>query len=122
MGGKDLPTRDPGHPPMPLPVLHIGNKNYSSLSLRPWLLMQVLGIAFEEHLIPLFDENWDSAIARVSPSRKVPCLTDGDVTVWETMAIVEYLHEHHPGAGESFDVWSLIEVAARIRAVFDHFH
>ncbi|MDA0220053.1 MAG: glutathione S-transferase family protein [Proteobacteria bacterium] len=84
---------------MPLPVLHIGNKNYSSWSLRPWLLMQVLGIAFEEHLIPLFDENWDGEIAKVSPSRKVPCLTDGDVTVWETMAIVEYLHEHHPGAG-----------------------
>ena len=84
---------------MPLPVLHIGNKNYSSWSLRPWLLMQVLGIAFEEHLIPLFDENWDGEIAKVSPSRKVPCLTDGDVTVWETMAIVEYLLELHPGAG-----------------------
>jgi glutathione S-transferase len=84
---------------MTLPVLHIGNKNYSSWSLRPWLLMKVLDLPFEENVIPLFDENWDAAIAAVSPSRKVPCLTDGDVTVWETMAIVEYLHEHHPGCG-----------------------
>jgi glutathione S-transferase len=84
---------------MSLPVLHIGNKNYSSWSLRPWLLMKVLELPFEENLIPLFDENWDAAIARVSPSRKVPCLVDGDTTVWETMAIVEYLHEHHPGGG-----------------------
>lgn len=84
---------------MSRPVLHIGNKNYSSWSLRPWILMRVLEIDFEENVIPLFDENWDTAIATVSPSRKVPCLVDGDVTVWETMAIVEYLHEMYPQAG-----------------------
>tara|TARA_B100000676_G_C18091279_1_gene860049 strand:+ start:9648 stop:9998 length:351 start_codon:yes stop_codon:yes gene_type:complete len=61
--------------------------------------MKVLGLDFDERPIPLFDENWDAAIAEVSPSKKVPCLVDGDLTVWETMAIMEYLHDRHPDAG-----------------------
>jgi len=84
---------------MTKPLLVIGNKNYSSWSLRPWILMKVLGLDFEERLIPLFDENWDAAIAELSPSKKVPCLIDDDMTVWETMAIAEYLHDKHPDAG-----------------------
>lgn len=84
---------------MSTPLLIIGNKNYSSWSLRPWILMKVLGLAFDEKLIPMFDENWDAAIAAVSPSRKVPVLIDQGHTVWETMAIMEYLHDQHPDAG-----------------------
>ncbi len=57
---------------MSTPLLIIGNKNYSSWSLRPWILMKVLGLAFDEKLIPMFDENWDAAIAAVSPSQKGP--------------------------------------------------
>jgi glutathione S-transferase len=104
---------------MSLPVLHIGNKNYSSWSLRPWLLMKVLGLPFEEHVIPLFDESWNGAIAAVSPSRKVPCLVDGQATVWETMAIVEYLAETHPDAG----VWPADASArALARSVANEMH
>ncbi len=77
-------------------TLYIGNKNYSSWSLRPWLAMKVAGIPFEEKLILLFDEDWKENIAKVSPSARVPVLTDGDLTIWETMAIVEYLAERHP--------------------------
>jgi len=81
---------------MTTPVLYIGNKNYSSWSLRPWLVFRHFKLPFEERLVPLFDENWDAAIAKVSPSRKVPCLVDGDVTVWETLAIIEYAADRHP--------------------------
>lgn len=83
---------------MTTPILYIGNKNYSSWSLRPWLVFEHFGLPFEERLIPLFDENWDAAIAAVSPSRKVPCLVDGDLTIWETLAIIEYATDRHPQA------------------------
>jgi glutathione S-transferase len=77
--------------------LYIGNKNYSSWSLRPWVLMRVLGIPFAEHVVP-FDPggNWDKFRA-ISPSGKVPCLIDGDVVVWDSIGIVEYLAERHAG-------------------------
>lgn len=77
-------------------TLYIGNKNYSSWSLRPWLAMKVAGIPFEEKMILLFDENWRETIAAISPSARVPVLTDGDLVIWETMAILEYLAERHP--------------------------
>jgi glutathione S-transferase len=77
--------------------LHIANKNYSSWSLRPWVLMRALGIPFEEHL-HLFGEgsNWQRFRA-FSPSGRVPCLHDGDTVVWDSLAIAEYLAERHPG-------------------------
>ncbi|MDN3525609.1 glutathione S-transferase family protein [Halomonas sabkhae] len=77
--------------------LHIANKNYSSWSLRPWVLMRQLGIAFEEVLTP-FDtgSSWASFRA-FSPTGKVPCLEDGELAVWESLAIVEYLAEQHAG-------------------------
>ena len=81
---------------MTTPVLHIGNKNYSSWSLRPWLVYRHFELPFEEKVIPLFDDNWDNAIGAVSPSRKVPCLVHGDLTVWETLAIIEYAADCHP--------------------------
>lgn len=80
-------------------TLYIGNKNYSSWSLRPWLAMKVAGIPFEEKLILLFDDDWKANIAKVSPSARVPVLVDGDQTIWETMAILEYLAERHPDRG-----------------------
>jgi glutathione S-transferase len=77
--------------------LYIGNKNYSSWSLRPWVLMRTLGIAFTEHVVP-FDpgSNWTKFRA-FSPSGKVPCLVDGGTVVWDSMGIAEYLAERHAG-------------------------
>jgi glutathione S-transferase len=79
-------------------TLHIGNKNYSSWSLRPWLLMRELGIAFEERLHP-FGTGED--FTRFSPSGKVPCLHDGELIVWDSLAIVEALAETHAGVWPS---------------------
>ncbi len=77
--------------------LYIANKNYSSWSLRPWVLMKTLGIEFEECL-----EGFESAdnfdkFRKFSPSGTVPCLQDGQTTVWDSLAIVEYLAETHEG-------------------------
>ncbi|MGH8125088.1 MAG: glutathione S-transferase [Rhodanobacteraceae bacterium] len=76
-----------------MPTLYIANKNYSSWSLRPWVLLRELGIPFEEKLMPFHG----AAFAGFSPSGKVPCFVDGDVTVWDSLAITEYLAEAHPG-------------------------
>lgn len=76
-------------------TLHIANKNYSSWSLRPWVLMKELGIEFNEQLIVFGDEPTWQAYRRLSPSGKVPCLTDESTTVWDSLAIIEYLAERH---------------------------
>lgn len=76
--------------------LVIANKRYSSWSLRPWLVMTHFGIPFEEVKILLDIPGTKSEILRHSPSGRVPCLVDGDVSVWETLAIVEYLAEAFP--------------------------
>ena len=78
-------------------TLYIGNKNYSSWSLRPWVLMQALHIHFEERLVT-FDpgSSWDK-FRPFSRSGLVPCLHDGDIKVWDSLAIAEYLAEHYPG-------------------------
>lgn len=78
-------------------TLHIANKNYSSWSLRPWVLMKELGIAFDEQLVVFGDEPSWQAFRRQSPSGKVPCLVDQGTTVWDSLAIAEYLAEHHDG-------------------------
>ena len=77
--------------------LVIGNKNYSSWSLRPWLAMKVAGIIFAEHRIPLYGPGSKEQILVYSPAGKVPCLVDGDVRVWDSLSICEYLAEKHPG-------------------------
>jgi glutathione S-transferase len=78
-------------------TLYIGNMNYSSWSLRPWLLMTELGIPFEERLVPFDDGgSWDK-FRPFSPTGKVPCLHDGARVVWESLGIVEYLAEQHTG-------------------------
>lgn len=81
--------------------LYIANKNYSSWSLRPWVLMKALDIPFNEHLMPFeggLGASHDTFI-RFSPSGLVPCLVDvqdgGEVAVWDSLAIVEYLAEQH---------------------------
>ena len=80
--------------------LYIGNKNYSSWSLRPWLVMTHTGIPFEEVPLRFDDFAADSAfrreVARVNPAGKVPVLVDGDLSVWDTLAIAEYLNERFP--------------------------
>jgi glutathione S-transferase len=77
-------------------LLIIGNKNYSSWSLRPWLAMKVLGLAFDEKRIPLYGEGAKGEILKHSPSGKVPCLVDGATVIWDSLAILEYLAERHP--------------------------
>ena len=74
-------------------TLVIGNKAYSSWSLRPWLLLAQSGVDFEEVRIPLYRDDSPTALARWSPSGKVPVLIDGALTIWESLAIVEYLAE-----------------------------
>ncbi|MGN6410770.1 MAG: glutathione S-transferase family protein [Nitrobacter sp.] len=81
-------------------MLVIGNKNYSSWSMRPWLALKASGIAFEERSIPLYTGAADKKrILDVTPSGKVPALIDGDVTVWDSLAIIEYLAERFPETG-----------------------
>ena len=82
------------------PKLVIGNKNYSSWSMRPWLAMRASRIDFEEIFVPLYtDDKADKdRILSFSPAGKVPVLIDGDVTVWDSLAIIEYLAERFPQA------------------------
>lgn len=77
-------------------LLVIGNKNYSSWSLRPWLAMKVLGLAFEEKRIALYTPQAKAELLRHSPAGKVPILVDGETVVWDSLAILEYLAERHP--------------------------
>jgi glutathione S-transferase len=86
--------------------LYIGNKNYSSWSLRPWVLMRELAIPFREILVPFGGAANPDAFRAFSPSGKVPCLVDGPITVWDSLAITEYVAERHAG------VWPA-EAAAR---------
>lgn len=101
--------------------LLIGNKCYSSWSLRAWLLMRAKGIAFEEVLVPLDQPGFKEAIFAAAPGSggTVPTLVDGEVAVWETLAIAEYLHERHPDLG----IWPGDPAArAHARAVASEMH
>jgi glutathione S-transferase len=83
-------------------TLVIGNKNYSSWSMRPWLILRALNIPFEEVMLKFHSADWDAKIAHYSPSKLVPVLWDGEVgrresvCVWESNAIYEYLAERFP--------------------------
>ncbi len=81
--------------------LVIGNKNYSSWSMRPWLALRANNIPFEEIFIPLYTDNAADKDRLLSFSRagKVPALIDGDITIWDSLAIIEYLAERFPEAG-----------------------
>ena len=75
--------------------LYIANKNYSSWSLRPWVLMRELGIAFTEHLVPFGQRSSWESYRKIATSGKVPSLIDDGNVVWDSLSIVEYLAEHH---------------------------
>lgn len=77
--------------------LVIANKNYSSWSLRPWVLMRARGIPFTERLVPFPGGDSYAVYRQHTPSGRVPCLVDGDLRVWDSLAIVEYLAERHAG-------------------------
>lgn len=99
--------------------LVIGNKNYSSWSLRPWIAMTVAGIPFQETVVPLDDPGFTATVGRHSGSGKVPVLIDGDVEVWESLAILEYLADKFPEA----HLWPAERVArAHARAIATEMH
>lgn len=100
--------------------LFIGNKNYSSWSMRPWVALKASGIAFDEIVIPLYTGAADKQrILDVTPSGKVPALVDGDVTVWDSLAIIEYVAERFPQAG----IWpSDLAARAHARAISAEMH
>jgi glutathione S-transferase len=103
--------------------LYIGNKNYSSWSLRPWVLMKQLGIPFEEVLVRFdsfdADSRFKREVLRVNPTGKVPVLVDGDMVVWDTLAIAEYLAEKFPALA----LWPTDPVLrARARSVSAEMH
>lgn len=77
-------------------VLVVGNKNYSSWSLRPWLAMKVLGLEFEERRVSLYVPGAKEMLLGHSPAGKVPILIDGERKVWDSLAILEYLAESYP--------------------------
>jgi glutathione S-transferase len=100
-------------------ALIIGNKNYSSWSLRPWIAMRVAGIAFEETVVSLHAPDFKARVGRVSGTGKVPVLSDGSVHVWESLAILEYLAEKFPRAG----LWPTDPAArAYARAIASEMH
>jgi len=99
--------------------LIIGNKNYSSWSFRPWLAMKVAGIAFEETVISLDASDFKARVAVPGGSGRVPVLIDGEVRIWESLAILEYLAEKFPAVG----LWPKDAAArARARAIASEMH
>jgi glutathione S-transferase len=92
-------------------TLIVGNKNYSSWSLRPWLAMKQAGLAFDEIRVLLNRPDTRAQILRYTPSGRVPCLVDGALAVWDSMAICEYVNEQY-AAGS---LWPR-DVAQRARA------
>ena len=76
--------------------LIIANKNYSSWSMRPWVLMRELAIPFTETLLPFHTNTGAGDFRNFTPSGRVPCLVDGELKVWDSLAIAEYLAEPYP--------------------------
>ena len=100
-------------------TLYIGNKNYSSWSLRGWLMVKASGIAFEEVMIRLSQPNTKAEVMRHSPSGRVPALVHGNDTVWESLAIGEYLAEIYPDT----DLWPRDRAARAVaRSVSTEMH
>ena len=99
--------------------LVIGNMNYSSWSMRPWLLLTQLEIPFDQEKISFNDPTWQARLEVISPVGKVPVLVDGDVVVWDSLAIVEYLAEKFPDRG----IWPRDPRArARARSICAEMH
>ncbi len=99
--------------------LYIGNKKYSSWSFRPWLAMRAKEVPFEEVLVPFDMAAGNPAFREFSPTGKVPCLVDGNVTVWESLSILEYVAERYPDRG----FWPADKAQrARARSVSSEMH
>ncbi len=99
--------------------LVIGNKNYSSWSMRPWIAMKVKNIPFDETVISFDDPDFKPRLAKISGTGKVPALVDGEVNVWESLAILEYLAERFPQVG----LWPQAPAArAHARAIANEMH
>lgn len=99
--------------------LVIANKLYSSWSMRPWLVLQAFDIPFEEIVIALRQPDSRARILEYSPSGKVPALIDGGTTVWESLAIIEYLAESYPDR----PIWPrAVSVRAHARAISNEMH
>jgi len=103
--------------------LYIGNKNYSSWSMRPWVLLTQAGIPFEEVMARFDsfapDSHFKKVIGPVSPVGKVPALVDGDLVVWDTLAIAEYLAEKFPDQ----QLWPAdVKARARARSICAEMH
>jgi glutathione S-transferase len=99
--------------------LLIGNKSYSSWSLRPWIAMKVAGIPFTEEVISFDAADFKERVGAISPTGKVPCLTDDEIRVWESLAILDYLAERYPQAG----LWPAAEAArAHARSIAAEMH
>ena len=81
---------------MKKPLLIIGNKNYSSWSLRPWLMLKHAGVDFEELRIPLFESDSRENLLANTPAGQVPVYREGDLLIWDSLAIAEYLYETNP--------------------------
>jgi len=92
-------------------TIYLGNKNYSSWSLRPWLALKHTTLAFDEVVIPLYQPSSRETALKYSPSGRLPALHHGAITVWESLAICEYLAETFP----NFELWPM-DPAARTRA------
>src|ERR1700676_2802640 len=100
-------------------LLLIGNKNYSSWSLRPWIAMKVAGIAFAEQVISLDAADFKERVHKISAAGKVPALADGPTQVWESLAILDHLAEKFPQAG----LWPAEETArAHARSIAAEMH
>ncbi len=100
-------------------TLAIANKAYSSWSLRGWLALKATGAGFDEVVIPLRQADTRAEILKYSPSAKLPALIDGEVVVWESLAIIEYLAEKFPDAG----LWPADKAArAHARAAANEMH
>jgi len=104
-------------------TLVIGNKNYSSWSMRPWVALRGCGISFTERLLKFHSQDWQDQIGVLSPSGLVPVLWEGDprtgFATWDTLAIIERAHEISPGAG----VWPADPRArARARSICAEMH
>ena len=100
-------------------LLIVGNKNYSSWSFRPWIGLRAVAIPFDEEVIPLYDAGSKERILARSPAGKVPILIDGDVRVWESLAILEYAAEKFPAA----QLWPADPAArAHARAISTEMH
>jgi glutathione S-transferase len=99
--------------------LIIGNKNYSSWSFRPWLALKVAGIAFDETLISLEAADFKTRVKAMSSAGRVPVLVDGEIVIWESLAILEYLADKFPAAS----LWpGEARARAHARAVASEMH